>query len=254
MIVKSEAIVLRSMKYRDTSRIVTFYTRAFGKIGGIVRGARSAKNSLGAALQPMSHVGLVLYKKEGRELHSVTQCDLLTPFRALGEDLPRMAAGMAIIELVANIAHEEEENPALFELLLSSLSGANASAGDPAEHFFRFEVLLAGILGFKPVFDQCVSCGKQVPNTAAEIRFELDRGGPLCSNCTDRHGHTVTLSGRQLHYLASLDGRTGPGARGLEPSSKTEIERFLETFLRKHVSGIRTSKSERVFSRLLMEP
>jgi DNA repair protein RecO (recombination protein O) len=121
MIVKSEAIVLRSMKYRDTSRIVTFYTRAFGKIGGIVRGARSPKSTVGASLQPMSHVGLVLYKKEGRELHSVTQCDLLTQFRALSEELPRMAAGMAIIELVANIAHEEEENQPLFELLLTAL-------------------------------------------------------------------------------------------------------------------------------------
>jgi len=253
MIAKSEAIVLRSMKYRDTSRIVTFYTRAFGKIGGIVKGARSAKNPHGAALQPMSHVGLVLYKKEGRDLHSVTQCDLLTQFRALAEDLPRMAAGMAIIELVSNIAHEEEENAALYELLLTALSDVNGAAGDPAEHFFRFEVLLAGILGFKPVFDQCISCGKQVPDTDAEIRFELDRGGPLCSKCTDRQGHTVTLSGKQLHYLASLDdGKASP--RRLEPSSKNEIERFLETFLRKHVSGIRVSRSERVFSKLLNEP
>ena len=99
-----------------------------------------------------------------------------------------------------------------------------------------------------------MSCGKQVPDTDAEIRFELDRGGPLCSNCSERHGQTVTLSGRQLHYLASLDGDMGSGAKELEPSSKNEIEGFLEKFLRKHVSGIRTSKSERVFSRLLTGP
>jgi DNA repair protein RecO (recombination protein O) len=199
-------------------------------------------------------VGLVLYKKEGRDLHSVTQCDLITSFRALSEDLPRMAAGMAIIELVSNIAHEEEENTALFDLLLTALSDVNVSDGDPAAHFFRFEVLLAGILGFKPVFDQCVSCGKKVPDTDAEIRFELDRGGPLCSNCSDRHGHTMKLSGKQLHYLASLDGggsKAGSRARVLEPASRNEIERFLEAFLRNHVSGIRTSKSERVFSKLL---
>jgi DNA repair protein RecO (recombination protein O) len=283
MIVKSEAIVLRSIKYRETSRIVTFYTKAFGKIGGIVKGARTAKNGLGAALQPMSHVGLVLYKKEGRDLHAVSQCDLLTPFRSLAEELPRMAAGMAIIELVGNIAHEEEENVALFDLILNSLSAADAASGDPAEQFFKFEVQLAGILGFKPVFDQCVSCGKAVPDTNAEILFELERGGPLCSNCRDRHGHTVALTGKQLHYLESLhptrhglvevsssvsetdpprhglvevsssvsetDG--GGAAKSLDPASKNEIERFLEAFLRKHVSGIRTSKSERVFSRLL---
>jgi DNA repair protein RecO (recombination protein O) len=197
-------------------------------------------------------VGLVLYKKEGRDLHAVSQCDLLTPFRSLSEELPRMAAGMAIIELVGNIAHEEEENAALFELILSSLSAVDSASGDPAEQFFRFEVQLAGILGFKPVFDQCVSCGKAVPDTNAEILFELERGGPLCSNCRERHGHTVALTGKQLHYLASLvGGEAIVEAKGLDPSSKNEIERFLEAFLRKHVSGIRTSKSERVFSRLL---
>ena len=64
MIAKTEAVVLRSMKYRETSRIVSFYTKQFGKISGIVKGARSPKNAFGSALQPMSHVSLVLYKKD----------------------------------------------------------------------------------------------------------------------------------------------------------------------------------------------
>ena len=167
-----------------------------------------------------------------------------------------MAVGMAMIELVGQIAHEEEENVPLFELLVESLSAADASAGDPIACRFRFEVRLAGILGFKPVFDQCVSCGKGVPDSKAEIRFELERGGPLCSKCRLRHGQTVTISGTSLHFLAGLnaDGR-GEGRRRKEPdvASRTEIDRLLESFLRKHVSGVRNSNSGRVFSRLLAE-
>ncbi|HEV8538897.1 MAG TPA: DNA repair protein RecO, partial [Bacteroidota bacterium] len=98
-IVTTEAIVLKSMKYRETSRIVTFYTRSFGKIPGIVKGARQAKSKYGTSLQPMSYVSLVFYRKEGREIQTVSQCDLMKSFRHLAEDMEKMAVGMAMIEL-----------------------------------------------------------------------------------------------------------------------------------------------------------
>ncbi len=254
MIVKTEAVVLRSMKYRETSRIVTFYTKAFGKVAGIVKGARSPKNIYGSALQPMSHVGLVLYKKEGRDLHAVSQCDLLESYRSLSEELPKMAAGMTIIELVANIAHEEEENEPLFDALLGALSAANRTGRDPVEKLFQFQVRLAGILGFKPVFDQCVSCGKDVPNSAAEIRFELDRGGPLCSKCRLNQGETLPISGKELHFLAALED-VGEGEefamKALDARAQHAIGRLLDSFFGKHVTGIRPSRSGRVFSSLI---
>lgn len=254
MIVKTEAVVLRSMKYRDTSRIVTFYTKQFGKISGIVKGARTTKQPFGSTLQPMSYVNIVLYKKEGRDLHTVSQCDLEKSFRSLGEDLGKMAVGMAIIELVANIAHEEEENVPLFELLLDSLSSTNDTDRAPTEQLMAFEIRLARILGFKPVFDACVSCGKRVPATDAEIRFELERGGPLCSKCLVHHGQTVLLRGRLLQYLASLD-RAAEEEQSppidLDEASTHDIEHLLGAFLKKHVTGIRTSNTGRVFSQIL---
>ena len=64
MLIKTEAIILKSMKYRDTSKIVTFYTKEFGKLKGIAKGARTAKVNLVAALEPMTHSMLVIYKKE----------------------------------------------------------------------------------------------------------------------------------------------------------------------------------------------
>ena len=65
-IAKTEAIVLKSMKYRETSKIVTFYTKQFGKITGLVKSARSAKNKFGSSLNLFSHIELVIYKKEGK--------------------------------------------------------------------------------------------------------------------------------------------------------------------------------------------
>ena len=71
MIVKTDAIVLKSMRFRETSKIVTFYTRRYGKIAAVAKGARETKNKFGAALEPMTGVNLVFYKKEQRDLQLV---------------------------------------------------------------------------------------------------------------------------------------------------------------------------------------
>ena len=96
-IVKTEAVVLKSMKYRETSKIITFYTRDFGKVKAIAKGARQPKNKFGSSLEPMSYVLVVLYRKEHRDLQLISQCDLIKTFRHLSEDLDKMAVCMSAI-------------------------------------------------------------------------------------------------------------------------------------------------------------
>ena len=76
MIIRTEAIVLRTMKYRETSRIATLYTKERGKVSVIAKGARDGKSRMGGALQPMNHVVALVYMKESRDLQLLTQCDL----------------------------------------------------------------------------------------------------------------------------------------------------------------------------------
>ena len=104
MIVSTEAVILKTMKYRDTSRIVTLYTRDFGRLSVIAKGARSRNNKFGASLEPLSHVSAVLYKNEHRDLHLLSKCEISTQFRRIPEDLERLSTAMAIIELSPRIA------------------------------------------------------------------------------------------------------------------------------------------------------
>lgn len=251
MIVKSEAVVLRTMKYRDTSRIVTFYTREFGKLGGIVKGARDAKNKYGSSLQPTSHVSLVVYKKAGRDLQTVTQCDLLKSFRHVHEDLDKMAAGMTMIELVNIIAHEEEENIPLFTLLVDSLAAVNHATKHPLALLYNFEIRLAGILGFQPLFNSCISCHERI--VGEKVIYHLMKGGPVCRNCPSVPGQTMTVLYRTLKLLQKIsEAETFDELPEIEagPASK-EIDSLLWSFLKLHVSGMRALKTERVFSKIL---
>ena len=125
MLVKTDAVILKSMKYRDTSKIVTLYSKEFGKLKVIAKGARSAKNKFGASLDPLTCSHVVLYKKEQRDLHLLSQCDLILPFNRLREDFDRMSVGFSVIELLNQIVHEEERNEPLYQLLLETLTALN---------------------------------------------------------------------------------------------------------------------------------
>jgi len=259
-IVKTEAVVLKSMKYRESSKIVTLYTRKFGKISVIVKGARLPKSKYGSALEPMSYVAIVLYKKDGREIQTLSQADSVRSFLSLREDLQKMAVGMTVIELVNIVAHEQEENASLFNLLVESLTTVNDSTKNPSNVFYRFEVYLSRILGFQLTFDKCVSCRKKLSDGEPDgnaVQFHLAKGGPLCTKCGNVAGQKVSLSRNSFKALQQISTLNDPSDAleiTIEHTFKREMESLLDNYLRYHVSGFRALKSGKVFSKILNVP
>jgi DNA repair protein RecO (recombination protein O) len=254
---KTEAVVLRSIPFRETSKIVTFYTRRFGRLSTIVRGARRSPGKFGSSLEPMSHDVIVVYKKEGRELQTLSQCDRINSFRRLTEDLDRMSAGMTMIELVWMVTREEEENAQLFSLLTQALTAADDATKNPFSVLYWFEVRLAKHLGFEPFFDRCAGCRKTISTenqTGGVVRFHLGRGGPLCESCPPEGGQILFLSRPVLGVLAALTRAADAEAAGglsYDAPTRDAVHDFLQKFLRYHVPGLRPLRSEKVFSRIL---
>jgi DNA repair protein RecO (recombination protein O) len=71
-IINTEAIVLKCTNFRETSKIVTFYTKSHGKLRGIAKGVRSSKTKWGGVLQSMAYLNLFFYFKENKDLHLPT--------------------------------------------------------------------------------------------------------------------------------------------------------------------------------------
>ncbi|MDA3860280.1 MAG: DNA repair protein RecO, partial [Melioribacteraceae bacterium] len=74
-IVKSKAFVLNKLDFGDSSKIVNFYSEEFGRVAGIIKGARSQKSKIGKIVDVLNLVEIVYYKKESRDLQIVTQAD-----------------------------------------------------------------------------------------------------------------------------------------------------------------------------------
>ena len=113
---KTEAIVLRSLRFSEADRILHLYTLDRGRIGAIAKGVRKTKSRFGARLEPLSHVELVLHEGSG-ELHTVTGVELIGSHHAARENGYRLSVGLTGAEAMLRLFAEPEANPRAFTAL-----------------------------------------------------------------------------------------------------------------------------------------
>jgi DNA repair protein RecO (recombination protein O) len=248
MIVKTEAIVLSAMKYRDTSKIVRLYTREFGRLSVLAKGARETKSRFRSSLEPLNHVLAVLYKKEHRELQLLSQCDVLTSFRHIAEDMDKLQAALSGVELVTLVAHEEERNEDLFDLLLSFLRAVNDATKNVKVALYYFEMKLTGLLGFQPELDMCSQCGRSIGEKEEGV-YGFGPSGILCESCGANTADALSPSSvsalRALRRFSSVDAALN---LHLTPSVQEQVGRLLLRHLQTHIEGFRGLRSEEVFA------
>jgi DNA repair protein RecO (recombination protein O) len=182
-ITKTEAIVLKSIKFGDTSRIATLYTKDHGKVKVIAKGIRTPKSRLSGALQTFANIQAVFYKKSTSEIYLLSQADTIESHQALSKELNRYVFASASLELLDRLITGEESNTRIFELILETLSFMQSCPEESLEKSFCFYALkLSDLLGYKPKFDKCTSCNKRLEMTP--ILFSPEKGGIVCKRCS----------------------------------------------------------------------
>jgi DNA repair protein RecO (recombination protein O) len=181
---KTEAVVLRSIRYGEADRVLHVYTLERGRIGAIAKGARKTTSRFGARLEPFSHVELVLHEGRG-ELHTVTQADLVRSHDASRVDAYRMAVGHVGLEAVLRLFLEGDENRRAFYALTRFLDLLDEAAvplpAQPALDplLLSFQLKLLWLSGYLPHLAGCASCGEPT----ALVGFSAQAGGAVCAAC-----------------------------------------------------------------------
>jgi DNA repair protein RecO (recombination protein O) len=201
---KTEAIVLRSMRFSEADRILHLYTAHRGRIGAIAKGVRKTKSRFGARLEPLSHVELLLHEGAG-ELQTITGVELLRSHRQSREDSYRLNVGLIGAEAMLRLFGEPEANERAFgalarflDLLDETPAAATRPAVDPLG--LSFQLKLLWLAGYLPHLTSCVECG----STDSLEAFSARAGGAVC----------------ELHAA---------GALRLTPEAVAGIERLLST-------------------------
>jgi DNA repair protein RecO (recombination protein O) len=199
---KASAIVIRVVDFSESSLVVTLFTREFGKIGALAKGAKRLKGPFESALDLLALCRIVFLHKTSEALDLLTEAKLLRRFRPQNKDLLNLYAGYYVAELLGELTDENDPHPELFTLADETL--AALAAGEPvARLVIRFELGMLRLLGHMPSLDVCAACG--VPMTAAgRIAFGQLDGGVLCDKCREGKKQVVLVSAGVLKTMAQL--------------------------------------------------
>jgi DNA repair protein RecO (recombination protein O) len=176
---KTEAIVLRSIRYGEADRILHLYTPAGGRLSALAKGARRARSRFGARLEPFFHVSALLHEGRG-ELYTVTGVDTIHTHARLRDSAVALDAAARACDAVARLFETDDPHPEVFALLgneLSVLEGDPVTAGPANALAFRLKLLLAA--GILPQLGSCAACGERQHLSG----FSAAAGGVVCSSC-----------------------------------------------------------------------
>jgi DNA repair protein RecO (recombination protein O) len=232
--VRTEAVVLRSLRFGESDRILHLFTKDDGRCGAIAKGARRTRSRFGARLEPFSHVELLLHRGRG-ELGTVTGAELVRSHQALALDPYRLALGHVGLEAVLRLFIEHDANPQAFHALVRFLdlldrpvdTQAQRAALDPLA--LSFQLKLLWLAGYLPHLACCSSCGEPGPLVA----FSAAAGGAVCAGC---RADALTVSAAGFEGIRSLLERPLADSRsaGLTPVASREALAVVESVYAYH--------------------
>lgn len=228
----AQAVVLRHMEYGEADRILTLFTREYGKMQAIAKGVRKIHSRKAGHLEPFTQVALYLAK--GQNLAIVTQAEAIRTFPKIRSDLKLTGSAAYILELIDRFTYEEGENRQLFVLLTDALSRLEENPlTQTVIHFY--EIRLLEILGYRPELTHCVHCSQIIK--AEDQFFSAKLGGVLCPLCGPQDPQAWKISLSALKYLryfqrspySKIEGQVIPIA--VEIELRQLIERYFTYLL-----------------------
>lgn len=226
---RAEGIVLKGLDLGEADRIVTIYTRAFGKVRAVAKGVRRPTSRLVGHVEPLAHG--IFQLARGRELDVLTQAETRATYRGVREELLATAAGWYVAELIDRFTVDRQPSAPTFDLLATALSHLDRGFS-PGLVCRWFDLHLLDRAGFRPELARCVHCGRAPEET--ENLFSASAGGVLCASCRAvAEGPAAPLSVRALkalRYLARSEFAEAAKLR-VEERLAIELERHLRGFL-----------------------
>lgn len=208
---KTEAVVLRSIRYGEADRIIHLYSATRGRLGAIAKGSRRPKSRFGGRLEPFFRLNLVLYEGRG-DLCTVTGASTIDGYGQLRSHGGALLAAGRACDMVLRLFDSAEANEPAYNLLCHYLAllDADPDAASAPGTALAFRLKLALAAGFSPELASCATCGEAEHLTS----FSGAAGGVVCAGCEgggfplveEAHRFMVDALGRPLAQAPAAAG------------------------------------------------
>ncbi|MFN0199769.1 MAG: DNA repair protein RecO [Planctomycetaceae bacterium] len=235
---KSEALIIRLTDFSETSKVVTFFTRDWGKISAMAKGARRLRSSFEAALDLLSVCKIVFLRKSSGGLDLLTEAQLTARFQPGTSNLGAFYAGCYVAELLASLSVEHDPHPVLYDASILTLRRLEQSP-DYKIPLIQFELILLKESGQLPVFECCLNCQKSIEDVGLWT-YSIGQSGFLCPRCRHEEAAKVLIHTGSIHLMNHLSQGSAnlPEGLNITPQHYQEMRHVLTATI-SHILGRR---------------
>jgi len=196
---KSSAFILRCLNYAESDLIVTFYSRDFGKIKGMAKGAKKSKKRFVNVFEPFSLTKIIFSHQKSDSLAFIESCEIIDHYSNIRGDLEKTLIASYFVDLTDNFSPEGKANTNVFELLQNFLLLlSNEAATESTLRFFEMHLLK--LTGFEPTLDHCIRCKIPITN-GTSYYFYPREGGIKCAACARPERYDLPISAGTVRTL-----------------------------------------------------
>lgn len=235
---KALALVVRGTDWSESSRIATLWSREFGRVRVLAKGARRIKSNFEVALDLLNVCNVVFIRKAHAGLDLLTEARVEERFPQLRKDLPALYGGYYIAELLSDLTQDYDPHPVLFDAALATLRDLGGLGVLTGQRVMAFELTLLGELGYSPALRDCAVCGQ---TAKPPLAFSPISGGVVCASCRPGQRDAKAIGPAVIDALNAL-WLDAAGWRVDRPAAlRNELRQLLGMYV-----GVRLGKRPRL--------
>ena len=244
MITHTAAVILKSVDYQESSKIITVLTKAHGKIALIARGAKKPKSKLSGLIEIGHVLDVVYYYKPTRSVQSLTEASIKFSSLSFRQDIERASILFASLELVNQLVHDHEENEKVFHFLITFIEWlANYSSINPSI-FCYVQLRCAELIGFNLAFE--------TDDTFNGSYFDVTHG-VITNRLQSELSYKLTVIQTQFLRQALTSKSEKVFQLGLAGGELKQLIHHLDVYFKYHIEGYQDRKSDSIFDQMLKE-
>lgn len=225
--IKDTAICIRAVDFSETSQIVTFFTRATGKIATIAKGSKRLKSAFDGPIEIFSYGKIVFSDSTREKLATLTEFEQQPNFTHLTNNLFALNGAFFATELVDKLTNDYDPHPQLFDSFLQFLQNVRQTQ-DTLRLLILFQLALLKEIGLQPILKSCVNCKSDFGTDWGETYFSSSANGLVCRDCEATFSDKIKLTNSAAACLADLKTIADVDKKTLNEIEKILVYHFTE--------------------------
>ncbi|MBU1626153.1 DNA repair protein RecO [bacterium] len=229
-IVNTEAFVIGYINYKESDRIIDFYTYSEGKVSAVAKNVRKIGKRYGCSFELLSLLNIAFFKKEGKELYSLSSAELVKSIPNIDSGLEIIASISFIVELIREFCPAGQKNKDIYGLL-SWIHNLFETGKIKLLNMDVFMLKLLDFSGFFPYIEGCVSCNEDISNE--KYYFSALKNGLICSNCVNYDTRENPINLGMIKFMEKIRSSRLDFLERLKLSLKSSLYLFdiLESYI-----------------------